>query len=88
MSVYDYIKEKVDSVSTTQYESGRKLEGKTDSVMRTGYCPEIDVPPVFNDDQEKYYKAFIGVSRRDIELGCIDKHVKNTLISCYLAQPQ
>ena len=46
MSVYDYIKEKVDSVSTTQYESGRKLEGKTDSVMRTGYCPEIDVPPV------------------------------------------
>ena len=65
-----------------------ELGGKKDSVMRTGYFPELYVSPVLNKYQENYHQDFIGVLRCSVDLGCINIHVEVDLLSHYLSQPQ
>ena len=50
-------------MSTKMSEAGITLDGKSYSVMRTGYNTELDLSAALNDDQENYYQKIIGVLR-------------------------
>ena len=63
MSQDDYVEEAVNKVSTKMSEAGITLDGKSYSVMRTGYNTELDLSAALNDDQENYYQKIIGVLR-------------------------
>ena len=88
MSGGDYVKDAANSVSTNINESGSKINGKIDSVMFTGCHPELDVSPVLNGNQAKYYQNLIGVLRWYFDIGSIGIHVEVALLSSYLDQPQ
>ena len=56
--------------------------------MCTGCCPELDVWPVFNDNQENYYQNLIGILRWAVDLGPINIHVEFSLLYSYLDKPR
>lgn len=49
------IKEAANAIPYSLNESERRLDSKAYLVMRTRYHPELDMSPVFNDNQEIFY---------------------------------
>ena len=76
----------MNSVANNLNKSGSKLDGKSELVMHSEYCPELYVSPVFSDDQESYYNKLIGFLMLGVKLGHIDINVGVDLLSCYLDQ--
>ena len=81
MSVDDYVKAAVNLVSTNLSESWMDIYGKADSVIRTIYCPDLDVSPFFNGGQENNYQNRIEVLRWVVDLEHIVIHIEVALLS-------
>ena len=87
MSGGDYFKEAVKVLPKNIKEAGRKLDFKSHSVMRTGYCSDLDGFTTLNENQANSYQNVIGLLRCSVELVHIDRYAEATLISCSLDQP-
>ena len=83
MSGVDYFKKELNSVLEILSQEERKLDGKTDSVIRTGYHPKLDASPVLNDYWAKYYQNLIGVLKLAVDVAHINIHVEFALIYFY-----
>ena len=56
--------------------------------IKPGYCPELHVSPVLENDQANYYQTKVGQLIWAVELGWIDINLVISLLSRYLAQPR
>ncbi|MGH3056456.1 MAG: Ty1/Copia family ribonuclease HI, partial [Gaiellaceae bacterium] len=88
MSSEEYVSDAIKNVEIELQKVDRKLPTKVSTPMVSGYCPELDVSPLLDDDKANYYQNLIGVLRWAIELGRIDIHVDVAMLATYMVQPR
>ena len=86
MSGNTYIKESINNVDIELAKSRRQLFKTYSSPINPGYWTELDVPPVLEDDQAKYYQTICGQLRWAVKLVWIDINFEIALLSRYLDQ--
>jgi hypothetical protein len=61
---------------------------KVQTILPSGYRPEMDATHYCNDEEANYFQQQIGVLRRVVELGRIDLTYATSMMASYKAVPQ
>jgi hypothetical protein len=88
MSSQHYISNAVKTVEDELKKTGRQLSNNVKTPIASGYRPELDLTPLLRPDQANYYQNLIGILRWAIELGRIDIHVHESMLSSFLSSPR
>ena len=68
MSEYTYIKDAIKKLELEFAKSGRKIFKTAKLTIKPGYRPDLDVSPVFEDNQVTGYQTTGGKLRWYVEL--------------------
>jgi hypothetical protein len=83
-----YVKEAVRNVSNWMEDRGKILRPKVQTILPSGYRPELDATPYCNDEEADYFQQQIGVLRWAVELGRIDLTAATSMMASYTAAPR
>ena len=67
---------------------GYKLLERTENILESGCCPELNVSLLLGPKEASYYHSLIGVMRWNIEIGWIDINTEVSLLSLHSAIPR
>ncbi len=88
MSSEAYLKEAVRNVRSWLRERSHELKLRANTVLPSGYRPELDASEYCNDDEGNYYQQQIGVLRWAVELGRIDITAEVSMLAAYASAPR
>jgi hypothetical protein len=87
LSSSKYVKEAVRNIENHLQQFNRALP-KVQQPLPSNYYPELDITPLFNDEETNQFQSFISILRWIVELGCLDIYVHMVMLSLYLMNPR
>jgi len=87
LSSSKYVKEAVRNIENHLQPFNRALP-KVQQPLPSNYYPELDITPLFNDEETNQFQSFISILRWIVELGCLDIYVHMVMLSLYLMNPR
>jgi hypothetical protein len=84
-----YVKEAVKNLELDLKKIGKNFPSShITTPLAFGYCPEMDVSPLLDEEHTTFYQQLIGILHRAVELGRIELHCSVALLAQYLAAPR
>ncbi|MFM7530855.1 MAG: Ty1/Copia family ribonuclease HI, partial [Nodosilinea sp.] len=83
-----YVKEALRVIKKKLDEYGMCLKAKTNTVLPSGYRPELDSTPELEEDEATFYMQAVGILRWIVELGRVDICCEVSMMAAYNACPR
>ena len=88
MSSEKYVKSAIQNIEETLQKTGQQLPSKCKTPLAYRYCLELDITPELKADSLQRYHELIGILRREVELGRVDRLMETSMMSTNLAMPR